>query len=74
MNSDEKKNHLGRKNDSMPTKIRLYFVAKTFKFNSGRFLELASGGLLYTEMIRTTIEPAMYAKELGNRPKEMTFH
>jgi hypothetical protein len=36
-----------------------------------RFLELASGGLLYREMLKTTIEPVMYAKELGNCPKEM---
>jgi hypothetical protein len=34
-----------------------------------RFLEMAFGGLPYTEITRTTIEPAMYAKEeLGNRP------
>jgi hypothetical protein len=39
-----------------------------------RFLELASGGLLYTEMPKTTTEPGMYAKELGNHPKEMTCH
>jgi hypothetical protein len=34
-----------------------------------RFLELASSGLLYTEILKTTTEPAMYAKELGNCPK-----
>jgi hypothetical protein len=39
-----------------------------------RFLELAFGGLLYTEMLRTITEPAMYAKELGNHPEDMTFH
>jgi hypothetical protein len=38
-----------------------------------RFLELAFGGLPYTEMPRTTTEPAMYAKELGNHPEEMKF-
>jgi hypothetical protein len=36
-----------------------------------RLLELASGGPLYTKMIRNTMEPVMYAKELGNHPKEM---
>jgi hypothetical protein len=36
-----------------------------------RFLELASGGLLYIEMLRTTTKPAMYAKELGNHPEGM---
>jgi hypothetical protein len=36
-----------------------------------RFLELAFGGLLYTEILRTTIEPVMYAKELGNHPEDM---
>jgi hypothetical protein len=39
-----------------------------------RFFELASGGLLYTEMLKTITEPAMYAKELGNHPEEMTCH
>jgi hypothetical protein len=38
-----------------------------------RFLELASGSLLYTNMLRNTTEPVMYAKELGNRPEEMIF-
>jgi hypothetical protein len=33
-----------------------------------RFLELASGDLPYTEMIRTITDPMMYAKELGNHP------
>jgi hypothetical protein len=36
-----------------------------------RFLELAFGGLPYTKMLKTIIEPAMYAKELGNHPEEM---
>jgi hypothetical protein len=39
-----------------------------------RFLELAFGGLPYTEMLKTIPEPAMYAKELGNHPEEMKFH
>jgi hypothetical protein len=39
-----------------------------------RFLELAFGGLPYTEMPQTIIKPAMYAKELGNHPEEMKFH
>jgi hypothetical protein len=39
-----------------------------------RFFELDFGGLLYTEMLRTITEPAMYVKELGNHPKEMKFH
>jgi hypothetical protein len=38
-----------------------------------RFLELASSGLPYTEMLRTITEPVMYAKELGNHPEEMKF-
>jgi hypothetical protein len=38
-----------------------------------RFLELASGGPLYTEMLKNTTEHVMYAKELGNLPKEMKF-
>jgi hypothetical protein len=38
-----------------------------------RFLELASGGLLYTEMIRTTIDLALFSKELGNHLEEMKF-
>jgi hypothetical protein len=36
-----------------------------------RFLELASGGLLYINMPRNTIKLAMYAKDLGSLPKEM---
>jgi hypothetical protein len=36
-----------------------------------RLLGLAFGGLLYIEMLRTIIEPAMYAKELGNCSEEM---
>jgi hypothetical protein len=36
-----------------------------------RFLELASGDLPYTEILRTIIEPVMYVKELGNCPEEM---
>jgi hypothetical protein len=39
-----------------------------------RFLELASGGLLYTGMLNNTTENAMYAKELGNHPEAMTCH
>jgi hypothetical protein len=39
-----------------------------------RFLELAFGGLPYTEMLKTIPEPAMYAKELENHPEEMKFH
>jgi hypothetical protein len=39
-----------------------------------RFLELAFGGLPYTKMLKTITEPTMYAKELGNHPKEMKFH
>lgn len=38
-----------------------------------RFSELASSGPLYTKMLRTTTEPTMYAKELGNLPEEMKF-
>jgi hypothetical protein len=36
-----------------------------------RFLELASSGPPYTEMLRTITKLAMYAKELGNHPEEM---
>jgi hypothetical protein len=36
-----------------------------------RFLGLAFGGLLYTKMLRNTIRPVMYVKELGNHPEEM---
>jgi hypothetical protein len=36
-----------------------------------RFLELASGGLHYTKILRNTTEPAMYAKELRNHTEEM---
>jgi hypothetical protein len=39
-----------------------------------RFLELAFGGLPYTEMLKSIIEPAMYAKELGNHQEEVKFH
>jgi hypothetical protein len=39
-----------------------------------RFCELAFGGLPYTEMIKTTLEPVIYAKVLGNLPEEMKFH
>jgi hypothetical protein len=39
-----------------------------------RFLEMAFGGLPYTEMIKTILEPTMYPKELGNLPKEMKYH
>jgi hypothetical protein len=38
------------------------------KQQRGRFLKLASSGLLYIEMLKTTTESATYAKELGNRP------
>jgi hypothetical protein len=31
-----------------------------------RFLEMASGGPLYTKMLKNTINPVMYANELGN--------
>jgi hypothetical protein len=36
-----------------------------------RFLELAFGGLPYTETLKTFAEPPMYAKELGNHTEEM---
>jgi hypothetical protein len=36
-----------------------------------KFLELAFGGLPYTEMLRTITDPVMYTKELENNPKEM---
>jgi hypothetical protein len=39
-----------------------------------RFLELAFGGLPYTEMVKAITEPAMYEKELRNHPKDMKFH
>jgi hypothetical protein len=39
-----------------------------------RCLELAFGGLPYTEMLKTITEPMMSAKELGNPPEEMKFH
>jgi hypothetical protein len=39
-----------------------------------RFLELAFGGLPYTEMIKTITKTEMYAKELGNLLEEMKFH
>jgi hypothetical protein len=38
-----------------------------------RFLGLAFGGLLYTEMLRIITEPGMHVKELGNYKKEMKF-
>jgi hypothetical protein len=38
-----------------------------------RFLELASGGPLYTRMLRTITKPVMYANELGNPPEGMRF-
>jgi hypothetical protein len=41
------------------------------KKQHNRFLELASGGLLYKETLRHTTEPTMYAKELGNPLEEM---
>jgi hypothetical protein len=40
----------------------------------GRFLELAFVGPPYTEMLKNTTEPMMYAKEFGNLPKEMKIH
>ena len=36
-----------------------------------RFLELASGGLLYIKMLRNTTKLAMRVKEFGNIPEEM---
>jgi hypothetical protein len=39
----------------------------------GRFLELASGGPLYTKMLRNTTKPTIYTKELGNLPEDMIF-
>jgi hypothetical protein len=39
-----------------------------------RFCELAFGGLPYTEMLNIMLEPAMYARELGNHPEEIKFH
>jgi hypothetical protein len=39
-----------------------------------RFLELAFGGLLYIEMLKTIPEPPMYARGLGNHLEEMKFH
>jgi hypothetical protein len=36
-----------------------------------RFLELASGGPLYTKMLRNNTKTVMYAKELGNLPEEI---
>ena len=39
-----------------------------------RFLELAFGGLLYTEMLKSIPDPVMYAREMENHPKEMKFH
>ena len=38
-----------------------------------RLLELASGGPLYTEMLKNTTEPSMYDKELGNPLEDMRF-
>jgi hypothetical protein len=38
-----------------------------------RFLEPASGGLLYIRMPRNNIRPVMYSNELGNLPEEMKF-
>jgi hypothetical protein len=39
-----------------------------------RFLELAFGGLLYTDMLKTISKPVMYDRGLGNHPEEMKFH
>jgi hypothetical protein len=39
-----------------------------------RFCELAFGGLLYTEMLKSIPEPVMYARELENHPEEMKCH
>ena len=44
------------------------------KKQCNRFLELASGGLLYTEMLNNILEHAMYASKLENHPEEMRFH
>jgi hypothetical protein len=38
-----------------------------------KFLELASGGPLYTKMLRNNTDPAMYSKYLGNLLEEMRF-
>jgi hypothetical protein len=35
------------------------------------FIDLASGGPLYIRMLRNTVKPVMYAKELGNPPEGM---
>jgi hypothetical protein len=37
------------------------------------FLGLAFGSLLYTEMLRTIMEPVMYVKELENHIEDMKF-
>ena len=33
-----------------------------------KFYELAFGSLLYTKMIKSILEPVMYARELENHP------
>jgi hypothetical protein len=38
------------------------------------FLEMAFGGLPYTEMLKIMPEPLMYARELEKHPDEMKFH
>jgi hypothetical protein len=48
-------------------------IARGRKATMQKILRMAFGGLPYKEMLKTITEPAMYAKELGNRPKEMKF-
>jgi hypothetical protein len=43
------------------------------KKHQRRFLEMASGGPLFTKMLRNTTKTAMYSKELGNHLEEMRF-
>jgi hypothetical protein len=38
------------------------------------FCELAFGGLLYIEMLKSISEPVMYARELQNHLKDMKCH
>jgi hypothetical protein len=39
-----------------------------------RFCELAFGGLLYTEILKSIPESVMYARESKNHPEEMKCH
>jgi hypothetical protein len=39
-----------------------------------RFLEMAFGGLPYTDMLKTIPEPTMYARGLGNHLEDMKCH